>query len=144
MKKYEIKKLYTDNYSLEIEGEEPIKIKKDLALLMKMQKTKTKAKLRMIADLKEQGLTQDDLCVKTVVNGKIQEDWSQLEELKQQYNDEVQQEAGIQLFTDLLGMDILTLLTKLESKSDAEAQQFTSEFMSVIFGVETSTPSEEE
>lgn len=143
MKKYEIKELYTDNYLLEIEGEEPIKIKKDLGLLMKMQKTKTKAKLKMIADLKAQNLTKEDLCIKTVVDGKLQEDWSEYEALVKEYQDESQQEAGIQLFTDLLGMDILTLLTKLESKSDAEAQKFTADFMSVIFGVETNTPSEE-
>ena len=55
MKKYEIKKLCTDNYVLEIEGEESIKIKKDIELLTKMQSAKAKAKLRMMLDLKEMG-----------------------------------------------------------------------------------------
>jgi len=143
MKKYEIKKLYTDNYVLEIEGEEPIKIKKDLGLLIKMQKTKTKAKLKMIADFKEQGITKEDLCIKKVVDGKLIEDWSEYEALVKEYQEESQQEAGIQLFTDLLGMDMLTLIKKLDTKSNEEVTQFTNEFMKVIFGVEIQNPSQE-
>ena len=59
--------------------------KRDIDLQAKVQGVHSKARTKMFIELSKQGITKDDLVVKTIKNGKTYEDNSNLEEIEKGY-----------------------------------------------------------
>lgn len=131
MKAYTIKKIATDNYELTI-GDEVIKFKRDIKLLQDVQKSEANAKLDLIADLKSRGLTKDDLCVKTFENGKVIEDWTEYETLKNEYLQLAQSNMMNKMIEGLLKISMLDLIERLEATEENDIVTFMGDLIGVF------------
>jgi len=131
VKAYTIKKIATDNYELTI-GDEVIKFKRDIKLLQDVQKSEANAKLDLIADLKSRGLTKDDLCVKTFENGKVIEDWTEYETLKNEYLQLAQSNMMNKMIEGLLKISMLDLIERLEATEENDIVTFMGDLIGVF------------
>lgn len=113
---YKFTKIDDDTTKLEYK-DRSFEIKKTVGLLEKLQKVNYKAKISMMKHLKEEGMTSNDLIIKTTKDGKIYEDKSNLIELEEYFTglesskiyDEICQEFSKMTFAMLLldvGIDI--------------------------------------
>ena len=109
MKKYEVKKISNDEYSLIVENGETLSFKKTIGFVQELQKINVNAKMQMKVDMKSKGLTPDDFCTKKIVDGQSVEDWTEFEELKKDYFDAAQTEIGLKMFELLFGKNYLRL-----------------------------------
>ena len=130
---YKFTKIDEDTTKLEYK-DKSFEIKKTVGLLEKLQKVNYKAKISMMKHLKEEGMTSNDLIIKTTKNGKIYEDKSNLIELEQYFTglesskiyDEICQEFSKMTFAMLL-LDV-----GIDTNNENEVKDFTVELTKAV------------
>lgn len=137
MKKYEFIKRGMDDYILKYKDQE-IQINSKVEYVNKLQETTRIARIKMIADLKKQGLTVNDLVIETKKDGKTYIDNSSKEYMEQQYIKEEQQIAFYQIINEMFNKPFEQLATEIELTED-EMDDFANEMANVLLG---KTPSE--
>lgn len=130
---YKFTKIDDDTTKLEYK-DKSFEIKKTVGLLEKLQKVNYKAKISMMKHLKEEGMTSNDLIIKTTKDGKIYEDKSNLIELEQYFTglesskiyDEICQEFSKMTFAMLL-LDV-----GIDTNNENEVKDFTVELTKAV------------
>lgn len=130
---YKFTKIDDDTTKLEYK-DKSFEIKKTVGLLEKLQKVNYKAKISMMKHLKEEGMTSNDLIIKTTKNGKIYEDKSNLIELEEYFTglesakiyDEICQEFSKMTFAMLL-LDV-----GIDTNNENEVKDFTVELTKAV------------
>jgi len=141
MKKYEVKKISNDEYSLIVENGETLSFKKTIGFVQELQKINVNAKMQMKVDMKSKGLTPDDFCTKKIVDGQSVEDWTEFEELKKDYFDAAQTEIGLKMFELLFGKNYFEIQTILELETEQEQALFMADITKMLGGETVKTPS---
>ena len=118
-------------------------IKKDVDLLTKMESLPVRAKIKMGADLKKEGMTFRDLEVEKKVGNKTYIDKSTLIETEKMYQDIVANEILSEITQKYTNMSFVELLTDIEINvselGTEERETFIKEFLGALR--EEKTPS---
>lgn len=141
--KYEFIKVDEDTTKLKY-GEKEFDIKKTVGLLQKLQSLNNKAKLTMYKELKESGLTANDLIVTKTEGNKTTEDKSSLIELEQYYVGVESQKVYDEILKEATGMTLAEILVdmNLDFNNTDTVKDFMVELTKAITTVGKS-PSEE-
>lgn len=81
---YEFKEIDEDTTQLTYKDKK-FDFKRTVGLVEKLQKVNNRAKIKMMNSLKEQGMTSNDLIVKTTKDGKLYEDKTNLVDLEEYF-----------------------------------------------------------
>lgn len=81
---YEFKEIDEDTTEL-IYKDKKFAFKRTVGLVEKLQKVNNRAKIKMMNSLKEQGMTSNDLIVRTTKDGKLYEDKTNLVDLEEYF-----------------------------------------------------------
>lgn len=128
--KYEFKSLGDDFYSLNYTNNEGETITKQFKLtiktLRKIESVTAKARLRMSKDMKDMGITRDDLVIK-IDDGKghIKEDETEFNRLEQSYIGQEQMSAIGDILDDCFKMSYEELLMDMGADKITNEQQAT-------------------
>lgn len=128
--KYEFKSLGDDFYSLNYTNNEGETITKQFKLtikaLRKMESVTAKARLRMTKDMKDMGITRDDLVIK-IDDGKghIKEDETEFNRLERSYVWQEQMSAVGDILDDCFKMSYEELLMDMGANKITNEQQVT-------------------
>lgn len=118
-------------------------IKKDVDLLTKMESLPRRARIKMGADLKQEGMTFSDLEVEKKVGNKTYIDKSTLIETEKMYQDIVANEILSEITQKYTNMSFVELLTDIEINvselGTEERETFIKEFLGALR--EEKTPS---
>ena len=141
--KYQFIKVDEDVTKLKYKDKE-FEIRKTVDLLKKLQSLNNKAKLLMFKELKDEGLTSNDLVVTRKEGNKTIEDKSNLIELEQYYLGVASQKLYDDILKEATGMDLAQLLVdmELDYTNQEEVKNFTIELTKAITVV-GKTPSQE-
>ena len=120
MVKYEIVKNGMDDYTLKYKGNE-VRFHSKVGIVSDLQGVNKKARLLMVADLKEQGLTTKDLTTETKQGEKIIYDNSNLVYIEESYIQDLQAKVFLKAIEEMLGMSFETLIKELEIKTEEES-----------------------
>lgn len=141
--KYDFVKVDDDTTILKYKDKE-FEMKKTVGLLQKLQSINNKAKIQMMKELKEQGMTANDLVVVRKEGNKTIEDKSNLIELEQYYVGVASESLYEELCKDYCGMGFAELLVDIgiDVENKDELKKFMTEFTYSITPT-TKTPREE-
>lgn len=133
--KYEFKKVNDDLIKLTYKDKE-FDIHKDIDLLRRLASIQQRAKIRMLADLKKDGLTASDLEIEKHEGGKTIVDKSSLLSLEKDYLDIVATEVLNEITQKYTNMGITDLLEDIGLKDD-EAKDFAFSLLYALKGEES-------
>ena len=137
--KYKIERIDDDTTRFSYK-DKSFEAKRDIQLIRDIEGVEQKARIKLIADLKEQGMTINDLVVEKKVGNKTYEDRSNVIELEEHYV----QIMRLQLYEDYckkwfnMGLEELMLDIGI---NDDEATQLGFDMAKLIRGIEEETPS---
>lgn len=131
--KYKIIKNGVDDYTLKYKDKE-IKFKSKVGLVSELQEVNKKARLQMIKELAEQGMTVKDLIIETKVDGKTIMDHSNKDFLEEGYIQTMQGEIFLKVIEDALGVDYNQLIQEIGLTTEDEITKFSEEIGSAITG----------
>ncbi len=141
--KYEFIKVDDDNITLKYKDKE-FNIKKDIDLLKRLGSIQQKAKIKMMADLKKDGLTVSDLEVERHEGNKTIVDESGLEAVKKEARNLAYYDIINKLFNKIFGKGYMELLTEIGiDLNDQDAVgKFVGELTRILTtGLDDNTPS---
>lgn len=141
MKKYEIIKNGKDDYTLKYKDQE-INFKSTINIVSKLQEVNKKARLKLILDLEEQGKTIKDLTKEQKLDGKTFYDNSSKLELEKIYIEEEQAKVFQDVIEEMLGKDLMTLLSDMDITDEKEVEEFSKEIGEIMAGQFGKTPSQ--
>ncbi|MBQ1793677.1 MAG: hypothetical protein II006_03385 [Peptostreptococcaceae bacterium] len=131
--KYKIIKNGVDDYTLKYKDKE-IKFKSKVGLVSELQEVNKKARLQMIKELAEQGMTVKDLIIETTKDGKTIMDHSNKDFLEEGYIQTMQGEIFLKVIEDALGVDYNQLIQEIGLTTEDEITKFSEEIGSAITG----------
>ena len=131
--KYEFIKVDEDTTKLKYKDKE-FDIKKTVGLLQKLQSVNNKAKIRMMLELKQQGITANDLVVIHKEGNKTYEDKSNLIELENYYLGVESESIYEELCKEFCGMGFAELVVDigLDTENKEELKDFMTKFTYAI------------
>lgn len=130
--KYEFFKVDDDNITLKYKDKE-FNIKKDIDLLKKLGSIQQKAKIKMMADLKKDGLTVSDLEVERHEGNKTIIDKSNLTNLEKDYLDIVANEILNEITLKYTNMGLLDIFNDI-GLNDDESVKFAYDLLFALKG----------
>lgn len=130
--KYEFIKVDDDNIILKYKDEE-FNIKKDIDLLKKLGSIQQKAKIKMMADLKKDGLTVSDLEVERHEGNKTIIDKSNLTNLEKDYLDIVASEMLNEITLKYTNMGLVEIFNDI-GLNDDESVKFAYDLLFALKG----------
>lgn len=130
--KYEFIKVDDDNITLKYKGKE-FNIKKDIDLLKRLGSIQQKAKIKMMADLKKDGLTVNDLEVERHEGNKTIIDKSNLTSLEKDYLDIVANEILNEITLKYTNMGLLDIFKDIDL-TDNESEKFVYDLLFALKG----------
>ena len=130
--KYEFIKVDDDNITLKYKGKE-FNIKKDIDLLKRLGSIQQKAKIKMMADLKKDGLTVNDLEVERHEGNKTIIDKSNLTSLEKDYLDIVANEILNEITLKYTNMGLLDIFKDMDL-TDNESEKFVYDLLFALKG----------
>lgn len=131
--KYQIIKNGQDDYILKYKDQE-IHFNSNVDINMKMQNVNKKARIRMIQELGQNGMTINELVKETKKDGKTYYDNSNKEELEKVYIEEERGKAFMDIIKEMTGKDFTDLILEMELTTEKEVEQFGKEIGEVIAG----------
>lgn len=131
--KYKVIKNGVDDYTLKYKDKE-IKFKSKVGLVSELQEVNKKARLQMIKELAEQGMTVKDLIIETTKDGKTIMDHSNKDFLEEGYIQTMQGEIFLKVIEDALGVDYNQLIQEIGLTTEDEITKFSEEIGSAITG----------
>lgn len=130
--KYEFIKVDDDNITLKYKDKE-FNIKKDIDLLKKLGSIQQKAKIKMMADLKKDGLTVSDLEVERHEGNKTIIDKSNLTNLEKDYLDIVASEMLNEITLKYTNMGLAEIFNDI-GLNDDESVKFAYDLLFALKG----------
>ena len=130
--KYEFIKVDDDNITLKYKDKE-FNIKKDIDLLKKLGSIQQKAKIKMMADLKKDGLTVSDLEVERHEGNKTIIDKSNLTNLEKDYLDIVASEMLNEITLKYTNMGLVGIFNDI-GLNDDESVKFAYDLLFALKG----------
>lgn len=130
--KYEFIKIDDDNITLKYKDKE-FNIKKDIDLLKRLGSIQQKAKIKMMADLKKDGLTVSDLEVERHEGNKTIIDKSNLTNLEKDYLDIVANEILNEITLKYTNMGLLDIFKDMDL-TDTESEKFVYDLLFALKG----------
>ena len=130
--KYEIIKTSLDNYTLKYKDKE-INFKSDVNITEKLQGGNKAGRLKLIADLKKDGLTVNDLVVEKKVNGKTYRDLSNRTFLEQGYINDAISKIFDGICKEKLGIGLSDLIMDI-GLNENEIEIFSEELGNAMIG----------
>ena len=130
--KYEFIKVDDDNITLKYKNKE-FNIKKDIDLLKKLGSIQQKAKIKMMADLKKDGLTVSDLEVERHEGNKTIIDKSNLTNLEKDYLDIVASEMLNEITLKYTNMGLVEIFNDI-GLNDDESVKFAYDLLFALKG----------
>lgn len=130
--KYEFVKVDDDNITLKYKDKE-FNIKKDIDLLKKLGSIQQKAKIKMMADLKKDGLTVSDLEVERHEGNKTIIDKSNLTNLEKDYLDIVASEMLNEITLKYTNMGLVEIFNDI-GLNDDESVKFAYDLLFALKG----------
>lgn len=130
--KYEFIKVDDDNITLKYKDKE-FNIKKDIDLLKRLGSIQQKAKIKMMADLKKDGLTVSDLEVERHEGNKTIIDKSNLTNLEKDYLDIVANEILNEITLKYTNMGLLDIFKDMDL-TDTESEKFVYDLLFALKG----------
>ena len=131
--KYKVIKNGVDDYTLKYKDKE-IMFKSKVGLVSELQEVNKKARLQMIKELAEQGMTVKDLIIETTKDGKTIMDHSNKDFLEEGYIQTMQGEIFLKVIEDALGVDYNQLIQEIGLTTEDEITKFSEEIGSAITG----------
>ena len=132
MKKYEIIKNGTDDYTLKYKDKE-FNFKTDIKIMSKMQGANKVARTKMVMDLTKQGISMKDLTITKKENGKTYLDNSNKAELEKAYMDEETANVFSEICEEKFGMDLTSLIMDIDL-DESEMEGFAVELVQALTG----------
>lgn len=132
MKKYEIVKNATDDYSLKYKDKE-FNFHADLNMKKKMQGVYKTAKLKMLKDLSSEGISLKKYTIEEKKDGKTYYDNTNKKELEQAYIDEETANMFNGICMDNFGMELTDLITDV-GLDDTEIEEFSKKLAMALNG----------
>lgn len=124
MIKYEIIKNGLDDYILKYKDKE-IRFHSKVGIVNELQSVNKKARLLMIKELAEQGMTVKDLETETESNGRTIIDNSNRNFIEEAYIQEMQGKVFLEAINEMLGMSFEALIKELEIKTEKDSEELT-------------------
>lgn len=126
MVKYEIIKNGMDNYTLKYKDKE-INFHSKVGIVRDLQSINKKARLLMVKDLAEQGMTIQDLVKETKQGDKTIYDNSTRNYIEEGYIQDLQGKEFLKAIEEMLGISLEELLVELEISTVEESQKLSIE-----------------
>lgn len=114
--------------------------KRDIDLQAKVQGVHSKARTKMFIDLSKEGITKDDLVIKTIKNGKTYEDNSNLNEIEKGYVEMAMLDLIDDICKKYTSMSFISLIQDIgmDQENYKEIEEFTTNLTLAISGKEKS------
>ena len=131
--KWTIRKEGIDNYFLEYK-DKILPFHSNVGMVNDLQGAIKKARLRLIKELKDQGMSLSDLTTKKEENGKVIYDTSDRQYIEEVYINEEYQKALEKIIQDSFGMSYLDLLNDIGIETEEESKEFFGEIGQCLIG----------
>ena len=131
--KWTIRKEGIDNYFLEYK-DKILPFHSNVGMVNDLQGAIKKARLRLIKELKDQGMSLSDLTTKKEENGKVIYDTSDRQYIEEVYINEEYQKALEKIIQDSFGMNYLDLLNDIGIETEEESKDFFGEIGQCLIG----------
>ena len=131
--KWTIRKEGIDNYFLEYK-DKILPFHSNVGMVNELQGAIKKARLRLIKELKDQGMSLSDLTTKKEENGKVIYDTSDRQYIEEVYINEEYQKALEKIIQDSFGMNYLDLLNDIGIETEEESKEFFGEIGQCLIG----------
>lgn len=131
--KWTIRKEGIDNYFLEYK-DKILPFHSNVGMVNELQGAIKKARLRLIKELKDQGMSLSDLTTKKEENGKVIYDTSDRQYIEEVYINEEYQKALEKIIQDSFGMSYLDLLNDIGIETEEESKEFFGEIGQCLIG----------
>lgn len=132
-KKYEIIKNGLDDYTLKYKDQE-INFNSNVDLNTKMQSVYKKARIKMIQELGQAGMTVKELTKEIKKDGKTYYDNSNKEELEKAYIEDEKGNVFLECVKEMTGKDFTELMTEIGIEEEKEAAELGKELGEVLSG----------
>ena len=132
-KKYQIIKNGIDDYTLKYKDQE-INFNSNVDIGIRMQGIYMTARIKMIQDLGQAGMTIKELTKEIKKDGKTYYDNSNKDELEKAYIEEEQKKVFMECIKDMLGKDFSEIITEIGFEDEKEVEQFGKEIGEVLAG----------
>lgn len=131
--KWTIRKEGIDNYFLEYK-DKILPFHSNVGMVNDLQGAIKKARLRLIKELKDQGMSLSDLTTKKEENGKVIYDTSDRQYIEEVYINEEYQKALEKIIQDSFGMSYLDLLNDIGIETEEESTALFGEIGECLIG----------
>ena len=131
--KWTIRKEGIDNYFLEYK-DKILPFHSNVGMVNELQGAIKKARLRLIKDLKDQGMSLSDLTTKKEEHGKVIYDTRARQYIEEVYINEEYQKALEKIIQDSFGMSYLDLLNDIGIETEEESKDFFGEIGQCLIG----------
>ena len=131
-KKYELIKNEKDDYTLKFKDKE-FNFHTNVKLISEMQQVHKKARLEMIKDLTEAGISMKKLSMEEKIDGKTYIDNTNKVELENAYIEGAIQEFFDKVCEEKFGYNLTNLILEI-GLNEEETEKFTSELVSALTG----------
>jgi hypothetical protein len=132
MEKYKFTKLSMDQYKLEYK-DQVIEFNSKVDYVKQLQEVNKTARLKMIADLTEKGISVKDLVREVKKDGKTLYDNSNKEYIEEAYIQEVQQEVFSNIIKTMMGKTLEELIIDI-GLTEEEITEFGNEIGKILVG----------
>jgi hypothetical protein len=133
---YKIEYVDEDKRILKYKDKE-LEFTKDVELASKLQELAKRTKIRMSVELAKQGISVNDLVIKTEKDGKIIEDHSNEDAIYKMYQSEEMLKILDEICTKYFNMTVVELIKDIELTQEQELK-FGSDLMEALIGKEKS------
>lgn len=133
---YKIEYVDDDKRVLKYKDKE-LEFTKDVELASKLQELAKRTKIRMSVELAKQGISINDLIIKTQKDGKIYEDHSNEDAIYKMYRGEEMLKILDEICTKYFNMTVVELINDMELTKEQELK-FGGDLMEALIGKEKS------
>lgn len=133
MSKWEIRKEGIDNYFLEYK-DKILPFHSNVGIVNELQGAIKNARLRMIKELKDKGMSLSYLTTKKEENGKVIYDNTDRQYIEEVYINEEYQKALEKIIQDTFNMNYLDLLNDVGIETEEESKEFFTELGQCLVG----------
>ena len=141
--KYQFKKNGADDYSL-IYGDKEIKFKSNVQIVNDLQEIVPRAKMKMLEELSQKGISIKSLTIVEKKDGKTYYDNSNREEMEQLYVQREQNKVFEEIITGIFGKPFEELSMEIGLTTEKEINEFSIIFGKCLCGQYDTLPSGEE
>lgn len=128
--KYKFERINEDEYELKY-GDKSINFKYTVNMAKMMSEIEPEARIKMIAELKKENLTPNDLIITREENGKIIKDNTILDSTEEKFKNAIATEKTMDMIEDTFNTNIDELMNEIGLTTQDEITKFTVDFLSL-------------